>query len=590
MKISAFVVLCLATALPAQTSYLPGPESEPQPGVPKGVVTRYELPPGRFYPGTPHSYAVYVPAKYDATKPAPFMVFFDGNGALGGMRVPVVFDNLIAKGDLPPLIGIFVEPGVLPALSEQAQNRYERIFEYDSVSGRYARFLIEELIPAVGAKYNLSANPDDHALSGNSTGAVGAFVAAWHRPDQFHRVLSIIGTFVDMKGAEELASLVRKTEPKPIRIHLQVGKNDHIVPGQPWGTFYAGSWPINNQVMYDALSFAGYDAKFVVGEGAHDSKHATAMMPDALRWLWADHPKPITVHEPATTSEPGYDPRGRVYSIFSATKPWEPVGGPFKSIASLAADKDGFVFFSDSSDRRIYRADPDGKVTLFMEGTAGTTALKMAPDGRLLAAQPARHQIVSYGPTGDEKSVAQDVMVHDLAVTATGRIYFTTPGQPTVSTIEPNGSVRVVFKLGENSTAAGLALSPDQAMLVVSDGRERHGWSLQIAPDGSLRNGEPYYRLYVPELVPGSTLDGVTMDSIGQVYFASALGIQVTEQNGRVAAVLNAPIFGAVEKITFGGKELEFLYATEGNRLFRRPVKIKGAAPWVVSKPPKPPL
>lgn len=304
--------------LRAQVEYRLGPDSEPHAGVPPGVVTRHELASGRFYPGTPHHYSIYVPAKYDAAKPTPFMVFLDGSGATGGMRVPVVFDNLIAKGELPPLIGIFVDPGVLPAKSQQVQNRYERTFEYDSVTGRYAQFLLEELIPAVGAKYNLSSHPDDHALSGNSTGAVGAFVAAWHRPDQFHRVLSIIGTFVDMKGSEELASLVRKTEPKTIRIWMQVGRNDHIAPGQPWGTFYAGSWPINNQVIHEALTFASYETKFVLGDGTHSSQHGAALMPDALRWLWADYPKPVTVHEPASLREPGYDPRGRVYSIFSA--------------------------------------------------------------------------------------------------------------------------------------------------------------------------------------------------------------------------------------------------------------------------------
>src|SRR5262249_32467591 len=159
-----------------------------------------------------------------------------------------------------------VDPGVLPAASDQIQSRFERVFEYDSLSDRFASFLLEELIPAVGRKYNLSSDPDDHALYGVSTGAVGAFVAAWNRPDQFHRVLSLIGTYVAMKGADGLRALIRKTEPKPIRIFMQDGKNDHIVPAEPFGTFYAGSWPINNQVMYEAFQFAGYDAKLVIGD------------------------------------------------------------------------------------------------------------------------------------------------------------------------------------------------------------------------------------------------------------------------------------------------------------------------------------
>jgi enterochelin esterase-like enzyme len=116
------------------------------------------LPPGKYYPGTPHNYSVYVPAQYDAAKPTPFMIFLDGGSA------NVIFDNLIAKGDLPPMIGIFISPGVLPALTPEVQSRYERIFEYDSINGRYAQFLIDEVIPEIAKKYNLSKDPSD-ALS-----------------------------------------------------------------------------------------------------------------------------------------------------------------------------------------------------------------------------------------------------------------------------------------------------------------------------------------------------------------------------------------------------------------------------------------
>src|SRR5664279_1407719 len=170
--------------LHAQAAYPLGPDSQAHDGVPKGnVIRNLRLEPGKFYPGTPHDYVIYVPAQYDASKPTPYMVFLDG---LGGLNAPVVFDNLIARHDLPPLIGIFVSPGVLPALSTDAQRRYERIYEYDSLSDVFSHFLLEELIPEVGKKFNLSRNPDDHAIAGVSTGAVGAFVAAWQRPDQFH--------------------------------------------------------------------------------------------------------------------------------------------------------------------------------------------------------------------------------------------------------------------------------------------------------------------------------------------------------------------------------------------------------------------
>jgi gluconolactonase len=586
MRILALAILT-ATLLPAE-DYALGPDSQPQAGVPKGTVTKYKLEPGKFYPGTPHNYSIYVPAQYDAAKPAPFMIFLDGSGSLSNnVRVPVVFDNLIAKHELPPLIGIFVDPGVLSAVSDQAQNRFERVFEYDSLSDRYSRFLLQELIPEVAKKYNLSRDANDHAISGVSTGAVGAFMAAWNRPDQFHRVLSFIGTYVAMKGADALPALIRKTEPKPIRIFLQDGKNDHVIPTEPYGTFYAGSWPINNQVMFEAFESAGYDAKLVIGEEGHNMKQGAAIMPDALRWLWRDYPSPIVVHEPAAMSQPGWDPRGKVYSTVYADKAWEQVGATYGSVASPAGDRQGNVFFADPAASRIYKSDPDGKVTLFKEKTNGARALAAGPDGRLYASQPVSRRIVSYGPGGDEKIVAQNVQADGMAITSKGEIYFTHKG---IGYSDVNGRTRVVYSGGEIAAPSGVALSADQAMLVVTDAQARYSWSFQIAADGSLINGEPFYRLEMPEEGWMSGVQAVTEDSIGQVYFATAIGVQVCEANGRVAQILNPPEHGKISSLVFAGKDLDWLYVAEGSKLFRRQVKVKGVAAGSRVKLPKPPL
>ncbi len=589
-QLAIAALLCAAILLQAQT-YSLGPDSQPQSGVPKGVVTGYTLAPGAFYPGTPHKYSVYVPAQYDSQKPAPFMIFLDGSGFLSDKeRVPVVLDNLIAKHELPPLIGIFVDPGVLPAVSDQAQNRFERVFEYDSLSDRYSRFLLEELIPQVANKYNLSQNPNDHAISGVSTGAVGAFMAAWNRPDQFHRVLSFIGTYVAMKGADTLPALIRKTEPKPLRIFLQDGTNDHIVPAEPYGFFYAGSWPINNQVMFQALEYSGYDAKLVMGDEGHNMKQGAAIMPDALRWLWRDYPNPIVVHEPAAMHQAGWDPRGKVYSTVWADKPWEQVGGVYSSVTSPATDKDGNVFFADPSAGRIYKSDPAGKVTLFNGHSSGATALEVGPGGRLYASQPARKRIVSYGAKGDEKVVAGNVEANALAITSKRTLYFVDAVDKTIGLVDAAGGIHVVYQGGELAQPAAIALSPDQAMLVVADAQSRFSWSFQIARDDSLINGEPFYRLEMPEAGWMSETKGVTEDSIGQVYFATAAGLQICEANGRVAEILNPPEHGTISSVVFAGKNLDWLYVTENGKLFRRQVKVTGTAVATPVKPPKPPL
>jgi gluconolactonase len=590
MKLLALAALFAATLAHAG-DYPLGPDSQPQAGVPKGSVAKYELATGAFYPGTPHAYSIYVPAQYDAARPTPFMIFLDGDVFLiDKVRVPVVFDNLIAKHDLPPLIGIFVDPGTLPTVSDQAQNRVERIFEYDSLSDRYSRFLLEELIPEVEKKYNLSKDPGDRALGGLSTGAVGAFVTAWNRSDQFHRVLSFIGTYVAMKGADALPALIRKTEPKPIRIFLQDGKNDHIIPAEPYGTYFAGSWPINNQLMFEALESTGYDAKLVMGDGGHDIEQTAAIMPEALRWLWRGYPDPIVVHEPTAMSQTGWDPRGKVYSVVSADKPWQQVGEVYDSVASPTADQEGNVFFSDPAANRIYKAGPDGRVTLFKDHSMGARALRVGPEGRLYASQPAAKRIVVYGPGGDEEVVTQNVQADDIAITARATLYFADAVHKTVGYIDAKRKLRVVYNGGEIALPSGVALSPDQAMLIVTDGQARFSWSFQIAPDGSLIHGEPYYRLEMPEAGWMSGVHGVIEDSIGQVYFATPLGIQFCEANGRVAGILNPPAHGAISELAFAGKNLDWLYVAEGGKLFRRSVKVTGAAVGAPAKPPQPPL
>jgi gluconolactonase len=588
-----FVLLALLTAtlVYAQETYVLGPDSKAQAGVAQGSVTKYELKPGRFYPGTPHTYSVYVPARYDAAKPTPFMIFLDGSGFLSDkVQAPIVFDNLIAKHQLPPIIGIFIDPGVLPVLSDQAQNRFERIFEYDSLSDRYSRFLLEELIPEVEKKWNLSKDPNDRALCGVSTGAVGAFMAAWNRPDQFRRVLSFIGTYVSMKGADSLPALIRKTEPKPLRIFLQDGSGDHIVPAEPWGTFYAGSWPINNQVMFEAFEYAGYDAKLVIGSEGHNMKQGAAILPDALRWLWRDYPSPIVVREPAAIHEPGWDPRGKVYSTVFVDKPWQRMAEDHTLVAGLAADRNGNLYFTDQPSDRIYKIASDGAVTLFKEHANGAKALRAGADDHLYAFEAARKQIVSFGPGGDENVLAKDVDAASLAVTARGAVYFTDPEHKTIGYIDAARKMRTVYDQGEIASPSGLALSPDQAMLIVTDAQARHSWSFQILADGSLANGEPFYRLEVPETGWMSGVSGVAEDSQGQVYFATPLGIQICEANGRVSQILNSPTPGAVTNILFGGQNADWLYVTTSGGVYRRPVKVTGAKSWETAKPPKPPL
>src|SRR6476661_5360671 len=343
--------------------YSLGPDSQPHVGIPIGTLSKHVLPPGKLFPGTPHNYQIYVPAQYDPSRPIPSMIFLDGSGYAGNnVRVPVVLDNLIAKRDVPPMIALFVDPGVMPARSEEAQNRYERIFEYDSLTTRFSSFLIDELVPEVAKTYNLSKDPNDHGIAGISTGGVGAFVAAWNRPDQFRRVITWVGSFGNFRGADRLPGLIRRTEPRPIRVFMQTGRQDLVN--------YAGSWYLENPRMAAALEFAGNDVRIDLGEDGHSNRHGASVLPETLRWLWRDYPKPIETGEapqgagrglfaqlvprrellpppPPSTPPPapaagapaagrGSGPRGAVYALIYRDKPWEQVGDVYRSVVSPA--------------------------------------------------------------------------------------------------------------------------------------------------------------------------------------------------------------------------------------------------------------
>jgi len=278
----SLTVVCLADASAlAQDDYQLGPDAKRQKGVPQGTIVQSKWVSKKIYPGTVRDMWVYIPAQYNPKKPACVMVFQDGRGYVdrnGPTPVPTVFDNLIHKGDMPVTIGIFLNPGVIPPGKPGGKPRRNRSFEYDTLSDQYARFLIEEILPAVGEKYNLTDDPEGRAICGISSGGICAFTVAWQRPDYFRKVLSHVGSFVNIRGGHVYPALIRKTEKKPIRVFLQDGKNDL--------DNLHGNWPLANQQMAAALKYKGYDYKFVFGTGGHNRKHGGAILPESLRWLW----------------------------------------------------------------------------------------------------------------------------------------------------------------------------------------------------------------------------------------------------------------------------------------------------------------
>ena len=572
--VCASIVLA-SCLLNAAEDYPLGPDSERHPEVPKGAVTKYEWT-SKIFPGTVRDYWVYVPAQYDPGRPTCVMIFQDGGGYVaedGRWRVPVVFDNLIHKHEMPVAIGIFINPGVLPARSDSEQARYNRSFEYDALGDRYARFVLDEILPEVGRHYNLSSDPNDRAISGLSSGGICAFTAAWNRPDAFHRVLSFIGSFTNLRGGEIYPSLIRKTEPKPLRVFLQDGRNDL--------NLYAGNWYIANQDMASALEYAGYDSTFVVGTEGHNAKHGGAILPDALRWLWRDYPRPVT------KSRSGGE-RHFVTAILDPDSEWQVVSQGHKFTEGPAVDRDGNVFFTDIPNNRIHKIDTGGHVTVFKEDSGGANGLMFGPDGRLYACQNGRRRIVAYAPDGAESVIAADVNSNDIVLNQRGEIYFSDPEHKQVWFIDAKRNKRVVHEgIGFPN---GLRFSPDQSLLLVDDTAGRWVWSFRVEPDGSLSNGPPFYRLETPDESSASGADGMTVDSEGYIYVTTRIGLQVCDQPGRVVAIINKPQAGPISNVVFAGPDLQTLYVTAGDKVFRRHMRRKGTLPWAPLKPPTPGL
>jgi enterochelin esterase-like enzyme len=274
---------------PFDAFYTLGPDSLPREGVPKGEIRGPFKLPSTAFPGVEHSYWVHVPAAYDASRDVSLMVFQDGATyvrADGSYRAHNVLDNLIYRGDIPVMISAFIDPGV-----NVADGRSIRQDEYDTLSDRYSKVIIDELLPVLYKDYKISRDPERHAIAGWSSGAIAAFTVAWERPDQFRKVLSGIGTFVDLKGGHVYPEKVLASEKKPIRIFMIDGRNDNRGTTAQGGAYNVNrDWFLQNVRLMEALTKKGYDVNYSWGMGVHSHNMGGAMLPEMMRWLWRDQP------------------------------------------------------------------------------------------------------------------------------------------------------------------------------------------------------------------------------------------------------------------------------------------------------------
>lgn len=273
------------------------PDSYPQPGVPQGRMSDMKTLQSKIYPGMASNYWVYVNAGADTTRGAPLMVWQDGETIVGNLdllrlRLQTVTDNLVHKKLIPPMVHVLIQPGS----GGEATGTRMRSILYDTVSDRYGRYLLEEVLPEVEKTYKLRPDAYSRAIGGASSGAICAFNVAWYHTGQFSRVLSHIGSYVPLQWRPEqnldggyiVSNRVRRDPRRNIRVWLSDGMDDNESG--------AGSWPLNNILLANSLKLKGYDFHFRFGEGMHAIAQGALDLPESLAWLWRGY-------DPSKTSE-----------------------------------------------------------------------------------------------------------------------------------------------------------------------------------------------------------------------------------------------------------------------------------------------
>ncbi len=559
--------------------YVPGPDSQRQPGVPAGKVYELTLDQSVIFPGTSRTITVYVPAQYTGARPACVYVGLDGivfHGYGIDFDVPIVFDNLIHKGQMPITVAIGLAPGTVSSSGAPRNPRFNRSFEFDGLSDRLARFVLEEVFPEIerrgtpdGSPIRLSRNANDLAAGGVSTGGIGAFTLAWERPDAFRRVFTGIGTFVGMRGGDRYPVLVRKTAPKPLRIFMQDGSNDEWMMGPE-----VGDWWMANQTMARALEFAGYEVRHVWGEGSHNPKHAIAVFPDAMRWLWKDWPQPIAARESQNTF---------LQSILQSGEDWQILDGTYQAAGTLAVDPHGAIVFPDVRPGRRWKISPDGTLHPDDPVPKGYSAMAFGPDGRAYIADLDAGLIAERTADQTVSILARDIRASALVATHAGALYVTESESGADRSgklwlMDPKGR-RVQLDSGLNHPS-GVALSPDGLWLAVAERKTHWGYSYGIRADGTVQHKQPFYWFHVPDTAEDSGAAGWVTDRDGRLYAATRMGVQVFDRNGRVRAILPVP-GGEVTGVSFGGRSLDTLYVScADGRVYRRKVRTVGALPW----------
>ena len=519
----------------------------------------------QIYPGTERNYWLYIPAQYNANKATCTMIVQDGLSRARGWKLSEHLDTLIHEGKIPPIIGIYIDPGRVPSIDTTQYPRFNRSFEYDGMGDRYARFLIEEILPEVKKSYNLSDDPNDRSIAGASSGAICAFNAAWERPDAFRRVFSTIGTYVGLRGADEFHTLVRKTEPKPLRVFLEDGFNDLNI--------YAGDWYIANQQMNSALIWAGYEVEHAWGEGGHNNEHSLKIIRDALIWLWKDYPIPVSTHAD----------KYRGMSIIKNQDTWKEIKTALAYIDRIAVNSKGEVYFTSRDKNGIYKINEDG-TSAITSHIKYYSEIAFDADDNIIAANKNMPGISIL--KGQANTVVLPKIYTDKIEATRNGFYFNDTKKNRFGYYDLHTSKTNYFP--SLKKIHGITLNAEQSFVNVMEEDAVFGSSYKINADGTLVHPQSYIHFHIPYGFSNPEARSVVIDTANILYTATNMGVQVSDQLGRVNMILPTPN-KFVSDICFGGKDFTDLYIISNGKIYVRRLNTKGKlATEMAKRPPRP--
>ncbi len=529
-----------------------------------GQIREFKFTTSKVFPGTVRDVTVFIPAQYDASKPACVYVKTD----VYNPREKELLERMIAGKEMPVTVGIFVRPGDVPAPMQGTLGRRNRDFEYDGISDNNVRFMHEELLPFVAKELNLNLSTDgnDRCISGGSSGGIAAFTAAWNRPDAFSRVYAASGSWVAFRGGHEFPTMVRKFEARPIRSFLTTATRDM--------ENVAGDWYLLDLEMDKALKFSGYDYQFRVIDGPHVAGYGEHWQ-EAMAYLWKSWPECVQ----AGPSAP------RAQEILIPGEGWQLVAEGFKSTRGPACNAIGEVFFADTSNNRIHRIDVGGNIHEFVADAGQAHCVTVGPDGRVFSISEKSGKLMAYDASGKSSVVMDDILGHSILARPDSSLYVTTNGDKA----HGPGSVWLV-KDGKKKQvddgikfATGMTYRPDQWLLSVAEGHSKWVYSYQINGDGSLINKERFFHLHVADWDDDAGAESVCYSVEGRQFIATRSGVQISADDGPTQVILPVPDFSRVTGACLGGKDGDFLYAFCGNKIWKRKVQhhAMGAfTPW----------